>query len=498
MMDILDAYNMESDLSDEKKLSDVDKGSLIHELTKVRELAVNLDQIIEKSLDGIFITDGKANIIRINRSYEMISGLKREKLIGTNVRELEGKIISESCTLIALRTKQPVTIEQSIFLTNKKVLVSCNPIFNKNGKIILVVSNVRDMTKIEQLQRQIFQKDELVSKYKTELDLIKQQVSAGSDMIAEDKKMLEILFVAQRVAHVDSTVFLQGETGVGKEEIAKYIHTISDRAKYNFIRINCGAIPDNLFESELFGYAKGAFTGANTDGKIGLFEIADKGTIFLDEISELPVDMQVKLLRVLQDREITRIGAVEPIKVNVRIVAATNKSPDAMAAMVETGAFREDLFYRINVIPINIPPLRERRADIVPLLEHYVRVYNKQYGFEKETTLKLCKHLQAYEWPGNVRELKNVTEHAVIMSLSNVLDLSDFPLKNNRFPAEIFADAEASNLKKTMENIEREYILKAYKQHGSIRKAAAMLGMTHSTFANKLKYYTRAEAPAGK
>ena len=225
--------------------------------------------------------------------------------------------------------------------------------------------------------------------------------------------MLNVLQMIDRVRKLDTTVLLTGETGVGKDKIASYIVRGSNRSAERFIKVNCGAIPSTLIESELFGYERGAFTGANKEGKMGLFEVADKGTIFLDEVGELPPDMQVKLLRVLQEQEIERIGSNKPIKVDVRVIAATNRN---LLEMMREKTFRADLFYRLNVFPVTIPPLRERKDDIIPLAEQFLTDLNHKYGMEKRLTDAAKDVLLEYRWPGNVRELKNVVERSMIMS----------------------------------------------------------------------------------
>ena len=296
--------------------------------------------IIECSYDGIYITDGQANTIFLNRAYEKITGMKKKEMLGRNMKYLEkNRFISKSCTLMVLKYKRSITIQQS-FKTGKKVLVSSSPIFDEDGNITMVVTNVRDVTELYELKEQLEKNKKLTEKYYSQVEAMRNQLLDFSDIIAEDNKMLSILEVAKKVAKVDTTVLLLGETGVGKEVIAKYIHKNSKRSDKSFIKINCGAIPENLIESELFGYEKGSFTGANKNGKIGLFELADAGTIFLDEVGELPLNMQVKLLRVLQEGEIRRIGGIKNIKVNVRVIAATNRN---LEEMVKKKVFREDL-----------------------------------------------------------------------------------------------------------------------------------------------------------
>ncbi|WP_333860269.1 sigma-54 interaction domain-containing protein [Clostridium sp.] len=459
------------------------KGKKIVDLTMKQ-----LYQIIENSYDGMYITDGEANTLFLNKSYEKITGMKRNDMIGKNMRYLvENKYLSQSGTLLVLESKKNVTIEQK-FKTGKTVLVSSSPVFNDNGEITLVVTNVRNVTELYELKEQVKKNMELTEKYYSQLEGIRQQLLKFSDIIAKDEKMLNTLEMAKKVAKVDTTVLLLGETGVGKEKIAKYIHKNSTRSNKSFIKIDCGSIPYNLIESELFGYEKGAFTGANKDGKIGLFELADGGSIFLDEIGELPLDMQVKLLRVLQEGEIKRVGGTEVIKIDVRVVAATNRN---LKDMVEKKTFREDLYYRLNVVPIKILPLRERKNDIEPLINHFLCVFNKKYDFDKIITPAALDSLKEYKWPGNVRELKNIIERVIIMSSGNKILRSDLPIK------EVWdSDVSTSNmwnekltLKEAVENLEESIIESSLEKHGNVRDAAKELGINASTLVRKRKKY---------
>ncbi|AYD41109.1 PAS domain S-box protein [Clostridium fermenticellae] len=448
-----------------------------------------LYDIIECSYDGIYITDGDANTIFLNRSYEKITGMKKKEMIGKNMEYLEkNKFISKSGTLMVLRSKRSITIQQS-FKTGKKVLVSSSPIFDDDKNIIMVVTNVRDVTELYELKEQLEKNKELTQKYYSQVAAMRNQLLNFSDIIVEDEKMLATLKASEKVARVDTTVLLLGETGVGKEVIAKYVHKNSKRKDKSFIKINCGAIPENLIESELFGYEKGAFTGANKEGKIGLFELADTGTIFLDEVGELPLDMQVKLLRVLQEGEIKRVGGIKNIKVDVRVIAATNRN---LEDMVRKKAFREDLYYRLNVIPITILPLRKRRADIEPLAKYFLQMFNKKYDFNKKISSGAMESLKRYEWPGNVRELKNIIERVVIMSTGNNILRSDLPIKeiwSNNGVHQINSVNMNITLKQAVENLEKNLIESAFEECGNVRSAAKKLGIDASTLVRKRKKY---------
>ncbi|QXM06373.1 sigma-54-dependent Fis family transcriptional regulator [Crassaminicella indica] len=467
-----------------------DLQSIIDELNTVQQISKKLDAIIESSYDGIYITDGKANTMKINKAYERITGVKREEMLGNNMIELEKSgCISESATLRVLKTKKTTTIHQK-FRTGKNALVTSTPIFDGDGKITMVVTNVRDITELAKLKKQLEKNKELAQKYYSEIKEMRLQLLNTLHIVAEDEKMLETMRIAKRVAKVDTTVLLLGETGVGKEEAAKFIHKNSNRRKKQFIKINCGAIPINLIESELFGYEKGAFTGANREGKLGIFEVANGGTLFLDEVGELPLDMQVKLLRALQEREIKRVGGTVPIKIDVRILAATNRN---LEEMVKQKQFREDLYYRLNVVPIYIPPLRERRGDIIPLARYFLSELNEKYNWSKELSKDALEVFYEYDWPGNVRELKNIVERVFIMSSGDKIISEDLP-KNmvcrNRDKKITLRD-EIVPLKDAVAKVEMELIDKAFKKYGNVRSAAKALGIDASTFVRKRKKYKK-------
>ncbi len=443
-----------------------------------------LDAIIEHSFDGIYITDGEANTIKVNRSYLAISGLQKSEVLGHNMHELVGnKTISASATLMALEQKRPITIHQE-FKTGKQALVTSSPIFDSKNNVVLVITNVRDITELYRLKEEVTQRKQEETKLRQELQHMKTNSIGQADLIANDPKTSRIITMLNKVAPLDTTVILLGETGVGKEVFAKYIYQNSSRQNKPFIKVNCGAIPANLVESELFGYEKGAFTGADKNGKMGLFELANSGTIFLDEVGELPLDMQVKLLRVLQEQEFERIGGRTPIKVDVRIIAATNRNLEEMVAQK---TFRQDLYYRLMIFPVNIPPLRERLGDVVPLAELFLRQLNKKYDMHKYFSPLSNTLMMDYNWPGNIRELRNVIERAVIISNGDEItpDALHLYVAENRPKLQSRVLNPVANLKAAMDEIELEYINQAYEAYGNVRDAAASLGMTPSTFVRK-------------
>lgn len=453
-------------------------------LQMVQEERKRLEAVIENSFDGIYITNGEADTILVNHSYEQITGLKKEQMLGKNMRELEQSgTISVSGSLRAIKERRTITILQE-FQTGKKAMITSSPVFDSQGKIEMVVTNVRDLTEIYHLKEKVEKKEQEEEKLRRTLEHEQQQLRQ-ENMIAQDRNTLKAAALASRVAPLDATVMLLGETGVGKEVFAKYIYQHSSRKDQNFVKVNCGAIPESLIESELFGYEKGAFTGANKNGKMGLLKLADKGTIFLDEIGELPLSMQVKLLRAIQEQEIEPVGATKPVKIDVRIIAATNRNLEKMMA---EGEFREDLYYRLMVFPIEIPPLRQRKADIALLAQFFLDNFNKKYNFEKKLSQSSLYMLNDYEWPGNIRELKNIIERAVIISGEDEIEpehLSIVVNKNSRKTSSI--PELTTDLKSYLERLESEYMRQAYEEYGNVRDAAKSLGMNASTFVRKRK-----------
>ncbi|MEW6275175.1 MAG: sigma 54-interacting transcriptional regulator [Bacillota bacterium] len=448
----------------------------------------NLQAIIESSYDGIIVTDRGGKILIANQAYERLTGNKVKNVLGRNIYELgqEG-VHADPLVDLVVKRKKPATNTQYSPQQRTCLMITGSPVFDQNGEVQWVVLNFRDITELNQLQYELNHVRELTRRYSGELAELRKQVVKETNIIANSPAMKKAIELALHVAKVDSTVLIQGESGVGKELIAKIIHHNSSRSLGPFIKINCAAIPETLIESELFGHEPGAFTGANKQGKAGLFELAHNGTLLLDEIGDLPLSIQGKLLRSLQEQEITRVGGTKIRKVNVRVIAATNQD---LKIMAREKRFREDLYFRLNVVPIFVPPLRERQEDIIPLLFFYQDFFNKKYNLKKEFTPDAISVLAQYHWPGNVRELVNVVERLLVTSVSPVISSANLP-------EEIYSSTMGSHevvsikgiipLKQAVEELERQLLEKALVSYGSTYKAAEALKIDQSTIVKKLK-----------
>lgn len=458
--------------------------------SRLNLVETDLDAFMSCTDDLVCISDGSGSKVRISSSCEKIYGTKSKDLIGQNVKDLEEKgMYAPSATRLVVEEKKQVSITQKT-KTGRTLLVTATPVFDDQGRIKRVVSISKDITDADKLKLELKQTKKLLQRYESELVAHRIEAMKDSELIYRSKNMEELLEMLKRVASVETTILINGETGVGKEVIAKYIHNISNRSKGPFIKVNCGAIPENLIEAELFGYEKGAFTGARSEGKPGLIEIADSGTLFLDEIGELPLSLQVKLLRVLQEKEFIKVGGVKNIKVDVRIIAATNKD---LKEMVRKGEFREDLYYRLNVVPVTIPPLRERPADIPILIHHFLVKYNEKYGYTKQIAGEVIEYFMKYSWPGNVRELENIIERLIVTSEGNQITTKDLPKelynkKEARDSGGVFVSG-LMPLREATALAEYQLIEKALKEGGSTYKAAELLEVDQSTIVRKLKKY---------
>jgi PAS domain S-box-containing protein len=458
---------------------------ILAEYDKLHKTCLNLEAIIDNSQDSLFVTNGDAVIVKVNKAYEKLSGERRKDLLGLSMHDLEGEKFSKSCTLRALEKRKQVTIEQTIYKTNRTTHVTTTPVFDGHGAIVMAITNNRDLKEIATLKERLADTEERANKYKRQIEALKSQNDPSDLLVAHDRNTLDTLLKADKIAKVDTTVLILGETGSGKEQLVKYLHRAGSRRNGKLLKVNCGALSAALIESELFGYEKGSFTGANAGGKVGFFEAADNGILFLDEIGEMPMEMQVKLLRVLQEGELFRIGGTRPIKTNVRIFAATNRN---LREMVRQGLFRSDLYYRLNVTSITVPPLRERIYDIIPLANTFLDEFNGKYGMSKTLSATSYQVLQGFSWPGNIRELRNVIEQALIMSEGDTIHHDELPFAApGKF--EFLHLEDSVNLDAIMAGLEASYIMKAYEKHKNVRAAAKSLGMKTTRYARKKKLY---------
>lgn len=444
----------------------------------IEESTIANEQILENLPLGILVTDINSNITSVNEYTLNLLKKTSQEVIGRNIKDID--ISSGLSEVMVTREKTSgnmIQINEHIVITNR------SPIFSGN-KVIGAIGVYQD---ISELAKKLENYQEELNYYKEELQ---KQTSLGchfSNIIGSSGTLKEALLIAEKAARSTSTVLIRGESGTGKELIAKAIHNHSERHNKPFVKVNCAAIPENLLESELFGYEKGAFTGA-VKNKPGKFKIADGGTIFLDEIGDMPKSMQVKLLRVLQEKEFESVGGIKTQKVDVRVLAATNRN---LEEMLQSGEFREDLYYRLNVITVSLPPLRDRKEDINLLTEHFIEnlsvSLNKPInGISPESLDKL----QKYHWPGNIRELQNVIERAINMCDGSIITLKDLPfyISNLSSSSENLINLKNGELL-PLEEYEKELIAIAMKKYKSYNKAGKALGLTHRTVALKCKKY---------
>jgi formate hydrogenlyase transcriptional activator len=444
---------------------------------------------IERAPDAIFWIDSERNIYRVNEATCCLIGCSQDEILGTKLYKLFDE--SEDCwDNIWSESKGKRTFAFETYLVTKdrrRIFVEISGSFvDFDGEeyISIFVHDITQRKRSEQeLRNSLAEVERLKDRLQVEVAYLQNEIKLihnFEEIISENDKFKEILAQVEQVASTDSTVFIFGETGTGKELIARAIHNISGRRSRPMIKVNCAALPENIIESELFGHEKGTFTGAFTR-RIGRFELADGTTIFLDEISDLPITLQTKILRVLQEGEFERLGSANIIKVNTRVISATNRD---LEKAIKEGRFREDLYYRLNVFPINIPPLRERKDDIPILVAHFVNKYNAKIGRQIErVSLEVMDRLQAYHWPGNVRELENIIERAVIVSHGSQLELGKLPFRENM-------DSDTPDIT-TLEDAERSHILKVLElthwQVSGDKGAAEILGINPQTLFSRMR-----------
>ena len=448
----------------------------------------NFDGLINSPTNGLWITDGDGIILQINAATEKLHGITREQVLEKNVKDLiDAGFFDRSIILEVIKSQKPTTVIHKI-KNGRQLLRIGKPIFDNQGRLRLVTIHDCDMREIELLKSDIEASQALSQEYRAELEQLQASEGLWAESNIRSDVMIKVFERAMKVARFDTTVLIQGESGVGKGYFATLIHKASKRRTNPFIRVDCGAIPEQLVEAELFGYDGGAFTGAREKGKIGYLELADSGTLFLDEIGELPLSVQVKLLRFMENNEVIRVGGTRVRRIDTRVLAATNRDLDNMVA---ANQFRNDLFFRLKVIPLKIPPLRERPADIPPLIYHFMKNFNQKFDIHKAIFPRALECLCRYPFAGNIRELSNLIEQLVVLSPNDRIDLEDLPsyVRVEQPRANTCLQDGEWNLPVAVARLETEIIVQALKTYGTQRKAAKPLGIDHSTLARKIKKY---------
>ena len=461
---------------------------------------LTLDQIIpilNVITDAVFIDDADGVCQWCNDACEEMYNIEYDEIVGRHVEDLEKSgIFTPSVTRRVLEEKREITIiHENRF--GRRLLTTGSPVFvpmtsgewvaagegRYSRTIAFVLTTSRDITQISTVQEH---PDTPGSALLKAGNLDVPEDVGSSFIVSESEAMHNVMALTKKLASVNTTVLITGESGVGKGLIARRLHEEGVRWKKPFVTVNCGAIPENLIESELFGYVAGAFTGSRADGKQGLFEAAQDGTIFLDEISELPLNLQVKLLQVIQERQITPVGGTRPIPVDVRIISATNRN---LEELVKAGRFREDLYYRLNVVPINVPALRERPADIIPLIQMNIARCNRELGETKSISPDALSILLKYPWPGNIRELQNIIERLVITTSHNVITEDDIFIFIKEAAEDNQINYADTSLAAALERAEKEILSRALENYKSTRAIARVLKVSQPTIVRKLNKY---------
>ena len=461
---------------------------------------LTLDQIIpilNVITDAVFIDDADGICQWCNDACEEMYNIEYDEIVGRHVEDLEKSgIFTPSVTRRVLEEKREITIiHENRF--GRRLLTTGSPVFvpmtsgewvaagegRYSRTIAFVLTTSRDITQISTVQEH---PDTPGSALLKAGNLDVPEDVGSSFIVSESEAMHNVMALTKKLASVNTTVLITGESGVGKGLIARRLHEEGVRWKKPFVTVNCGAIPENLIESELFGYVAGAFTGSRADGKQGLFEAAQDGTIFLDEISELPLNLQVKLLQVIQERQITPVGGTRPIPVDVRIISATNRN---LEELVKAGRFREDLYYRLNVVPINVPALRERPADIIPLIQMNIARCNRELGETKSISPDALSILLKYPWPGNIRELQNIIERLVITTSHNVITEDDIFIFIKEAAEDNQINYADTSLAAALERAEKEILSRALENYKSTRAIARVLKVSQPTIVRKLNKY---------
>ncbi|MTJ92975.1 MAG: PAS domain S-box protein [Desulfovibrio sp.] len=451
-------------------------------------LAEYVEQLCDTFRDAICVTDREGIVTLVNKRHAELTGIAREKMMGSRIQDMvQNGIFDVVLNPRIVETGQKVSSVQNLY-NGRTLLLDGHPVKDSTGKVAYVVTVIRDITALTELREEITAQRELLETFQN----LSSEGASGNQYprVVQSPVMQRLYAEASAIAETDATVLLLGETGVGKDVVARHIHRNSLRADAPFIKVDCGSIPENLIETELFGYVPGSFSGASKHGKAGLVEAASTGTLFLDEIGELPMTMQSRLLRVLQDWEVLRVGATVPKKVDVRVVAATNKE---LEREVAKGTFRSDLYYRLKVAVLNIPPLRSRRVDILPLAQSFLTFYGKKYRKSVNLSEEAKQVLQNHTWPGNVRELENLVQGLVVTCKHGLVGIRDLAGIRPLPPCEsgegqyALPSIEGRSLKSIMKEVETAVIEKGMQRYGSISELSRHFQMDRSTIFRKVK-----------
>lgn len=437
------------------------------------------ERIVESSHDEIFVCDKDGYMIYCNKAFESNYGIDREDMIGKTAMFLNEAGYSNQTPIPSVsKHKKKVSMEQKT-ITGKTLIITATPVFDENGDIEFIVENSRDISELNSIKEKIKLYENTISSFNKSQSLI------YNDTTIKGSSMKSILEIAKNVAKTNVNVLLLGESGCGKTTLAKHIHLNSKRAGKPFITINCSTISPNLLESELFGYEGGAFTGANSKGKIGLVELANEGTLFLDEIGDIPKELQSKFLQLIQDKTFTSVGGVKTKKVDIRFISATNVD---LINSINQKKFREDLYYRINVVELKIPPLRDRKEDLLELIFHFFKKYSNIFNLDKSMSTEVINVLLNYNYPGNMRELENIIQNILVTSSSDYIELHHLP-KSVLNHVDFVKDEENNSLDNLMENYEKLLICKYYKNNPSSYKLAKALNISQSKASRLIRKY---------
>jgi len=442
-----------------------------------------LFEILNNFNDVVLVIDLDTTIVFANEAYANSLGVPVDKVLGRRLDTIE----PDSRTIVALRTGK-VSNNGIAYLESLNIDVSGSsfPLYDGNN-VIGAVSIFKNITEVVQLNRELQLTKGVADYLKEQLEQWEQLPLSFKEYVGQNSRLKETLILAAKVARTDSTVLILGESGVGKEVLARAVHNSSRRHNKPMIKVNCAAIPEALLESELFGYEDGAFTGAKKGGKLGKFELAHSGTIFLDEIGDMSLNMQAKLLRVLQEKEFERVGGTKTVKVDIRVIAATNRE---LKDMIEKETFRRDLYYRLNIVPLQLTPLRERKDDLMALTKTFLDQFSREVGHELSLSPQVVRCLEAYDWPGNIRELQNVIEYASIVSSNGSIEVHHLPA--NIIPVQEDNQSNKDNpfnVKEILGRVEKELILSAMATYNNRTMAMKALGISRRAFYDKLRRY---------